>query len=88
MLATLSSLRSRTRQKSRSVLCRTFFRREMKFKLSRPVISFSFDDFPNNAGTHGADILEKFNIRATYYVSMGLCDSEAPTGRIFNIDTI
>lgn len=37
-----------------------------------PVVSFTFDDFPRSALSVGAEILEQFGARGTYYVAAGL----------------
>ncbi|MEE9272918.1 MAG: polysaccharide deacetylase family protein [Robiginitomaculum sp.] len=47
-------------------------RRLLKINLERPVISFTFDDFPRSALDNGVRILEANNWRATFYVSAGL----------------
>lgn len=38
----------------------------------RSVVSFTFDDFPASAGKVGMQILHRYEVRATYYVSGGL----------------
>ncbi len=48
------------------------FRREFKLTLDRPVASFTFDDFPKSAFTVGGALLRRFNVRGTYYASLGL----------------
>jgi peptidoglycan/xylan/chitin deacetylase (PgdA/CDA1 family) len=59
------------------------FRRPFVINTQRPVISFTFDDFPQSALSVGGTILNRFGLAATYYASLGLMGSEAPTGRIF-----
>jgi peptidoglycan/xylan/chitin deacetylase (PgdA/CDA1 family) len=39
----------------------------------RPIASFSFDDFPMSAWEAGGAVLERFDVRATYYVAGGFC---------------
>jgi peptidoglycan/xylan/chitin deacetylase (PgdA/CDA1 family) len=51
-------------------------------------ISFTFDDFPRSAFHAGGDILLRFGLRATYYGSLGLMGTDAPTGPIFTIDDV
>jgi peptidoglycan/xylan/chitin deacetylase (PgdA/CDA1 family) len=46
--------------------------RTLKFKLNKPIVSFTFDDFPRSALKNGARVLERENWRATFYVSAGL----------------
>ena len=38
-------------------------------RLSAPVASFTFDDFPHTAWINGAPILESFGVRGTYFVA-------------------
>ncbi len=68
--------------KWRRTLSRRLARRDLAFRLERPIVSFTFDDFPKNAATEGARILKDSGVTATYYVSMGLLGTTAPTGRI------
>jgi peptidoglycan/xylan/chitin deacetylase (PgdA/CDA1 family) len=50
---------------------------------SRPIISFTFDDFPRSALQEGGAILETAGVRATYYVSLGLMNQQIPAGPAF-----
>ena len=38
----------------------------------RPIVSFSFDDIPVSAASNGAAILERYDLRGTFYVAGGL----------------
>jgi peptidoglycan/xylan/chitin deacetylase (PgdA/CDA1 family) len=49
---------------------------------NRPIISFTFDDFPRSAMLVGGAILKQFGVCGTYYVAFGLLGQETPTGRI------
>ncbi len=53
-----------------------------------PLISFSFDDFPISAAITGADILNKYNIKGSFYVSLDLLDKESNVGIICDINSI
>lgn len=64
------------------------FRNFHTLKNKVPLISFTFDDFPESAALMGAEILERFNVRGTYYISLGLVGQESPVGKICNIETI
>ena len=55
----------------------------MTVGLRKPIISFTFDDFPRSALLTGGAILEQFGLRGTYYASFGLMGRTAPTGEIF-----
>jgi peptidoglycan/xylan/chitin deacetylase (PgdA/CDA1 family) len=49
----------------------------------RPLISFSFDDFPESAFRVGGAILKHYGLNATYYASLGLIGSDSVSGRMF-----
>jgi hypothetical protein len=65
-----------------------FFRRHFRIASERPVISFSFDDFPRSALLAGGAILRRFGLRGTYYASFGLMGATSPTGRMFTFDDV
>ena len=58
------------------------FRRPITFNLSVPLISFTFDDFPKSALDVGGAILRGSSLFGTYYVSLGILDTDAPAGRL------
>jgi len=60
-----------------------FARRTLPFKLSQPLISFTFDDFPRSALLVAGKMLEEHGAAGTYYTSLGLMGKTAPTGQIF-----
>ncbi len=41
---------------------------------ARPIVSFTFDDFPESAASAGVPILEQFDAKATFYVAGGEVD--------------
>ena len=53
--------------------------------LERPLVSFSFDDFPKSAAGAGADILESHGWRGTYFAGGGFAGGENHLGRLFDI---
>lgn len=53
-----------------------------------PLISFSFDDFPMTAASTGADILNKYNIKGSFYVSLGLLEKEWKNGKMCDVYSI
>jgi len=59
-----------------------------KIENERPLISFSFDDFPLSAGTTGAEILKKYDMRGTFYVSLGRLGHDSTVGKICDFNTI
>jgi peptidoglycan/xylan/chitin deacetylase (PgdA/CDA1 family) len=64
------------------------FRRPLEMNNTRPLISFTFDDFPRSALRTGGAILKRFGMRGTYYASFGLMGQDAPTGRIFEAEDL
>ncbi len=67
---------------------RYYSRKSFNLNLSKPIISFTFDDFPQSAVTHGLELLDKYGSRATYYIAFGLVDKVTPTGKIANLTDI
>jgi peptidoglycan/xylan/chitin deacetylase (PgdA/CDA1 family) len=50
-------------------------RRDVLIACDRPLITFSFDDFPQTALTVGGSILQDARVRGTYYTAPGLIDT-------------
>src|SRR6267378_8261572 len=67
---------------------RLFARHVVPFRLARPVISFTFDDYPRSALDLGGCILESEGISATYYTAFGLARTDSPSGRIGSLDDL
>src|SRR5205809_1853550 len=65
-----------------------FFPRHFRITTERPVVSFTFDDFPRSALLTGGAILRRFGVRGTYYASFGLMGTTAPTGQMFTVDDL
>ncbi len=63
---------------------RLLHRRQVQLQLKTPLLSFTFDDFPVSALHTGGEILRSHGYRGTYYVSLGLRGSVAPTGQMFS----
>jgi len=55
---------------------------------ARPVVSFTFDDFPRTALTVGGAILQKYNAVGTYYVSLDLVGKDDVSGPMFTLDDL
>ncbi len=64
------------------------FRKPFLVRPQRPLISFTFDDFPRSALLAGGSILHRHGLAATYYACLGLLGKEAPTGHIFVADDL
>lgn len=78
----MRSLLIRIAGKYRRTLSYRFCRRMVAIKATIPFISFSFDDAPCTAFSHGGDILKAHGARSTFFVSFGLLGSESPSGTI------
>jgi peptidoglycan/xylan/chitin deacetylase (PgdA/CDA1 family) len=65
-----------------------FYRRPFVINTARPIISFTFDDFPVSALKVGGETLNQFGVAGTYYASLGLAGQIAPTGRLFEADDL
>jgi peptidoglycan/xylan/chitin deacetylase (PgdA/CDA1 family) len=53
-----------------------------------PIVSFTFDDAPRTAFRLGGAILKQFGARATYFVSLGILDTETEVGKIASVDDL
>jgi peptidoglycan/xylan/chitin deacetylase (PgdA/CDA1 family) len=83
MTATATSVWPRIQGFCQRKATRSFFTRPVAIPTQTPMISFTFDDFPRSAWLTGGAILERFGVRGTYYASLGLMGTTAPTGELF-----
>src|SRR5216683_2724894 len=67
-------LRSQIASTRHKALC-ALARRDVLIPCDRPLISFSFDDFPRTALTVGGSILQDAGVRGTYYAAPGLINT-------------
>jgi hypothetical protein len=65
-----------------------YCQRPMHVRCQRPLVSFSFDDFPHSAVENGARVLEDLGIRATYFVSFGLSGTVLSSGPAFTLEDV
>lgn len=63
-------------------------RRPFTVQPQRPLISFTFDDFPRSAIRTGGAILNRFGVAGTYYAALALVDKSTPSGQIFSVDDL
>ena len=61
-------------RKANNALTRQVRLKTARSRLSAPVASFTFDDFPRSAWTVGGPILARHAAKATYYVAGRFCD--------------
>jgi glycosyltransferase involved in cell wall biosynthesis/peptidoglycan/xylan/chitin deacetylase (PgdA/CDA1 family) len=64
------------------------FRRPFSISSPRPLISFTFDDFPRSALLVGGAILNRLGLAGTYYAAFGLMGEETPSGQIFSLEDL
>jgi peptidoglycan/xylan/chitin deacetylase (PgdA/CDA1 family) len=67
---------------------RLLFKKPLAIHPERPLISFSFDDFPQSALRLGGAILRESDLLGTYYVSLGLMNAEVESGRMFELSDL
>lgn len=79
---TSSNALTRVKGKVHRLASSHFAKRSAPINLDAPVVSFTFDDAPKSAFDVGREILKAYDARATYYVSLGLLDSDTEVGRI------
>lgn len=85
---TMSGLLNRIAGKYRRTVSNGFCRRMVEIKLTTPIISFSFDDAPQTAFNYGGNILKTHGARGTYFVSLGMLESDSPSGTIASQDDL
>ncbi len=59
--------------RANNVVTRHLPLKRVRSRLTRPVASFTFDDFPKSAWTVGGPILARYGARATYYTAGRFC---------------
>lgn len=64
-------------------MARWFGRRPFRLSLRRPIVTFTFDDFPRSALTVGGRILTQHGVHGTYFVAMGLAGTTIESGEMF-----
>lgn len=67
----------------RAIACK-FLKKKVSLNLSKPLISFAFDDIPDSAITNGARILSEYGYKGTFYVSLGLADNHNKNKNYFD----
>lgn len=80
-------LRSQIAHARRKALA-TLARRDVLLPCDRPLITFTFDDFPRTALTAGGAILQDSGVRGTYYAAPGLIDTQNHLGEHFRQDDL
>jgi peptidoglycan/xylan/chitin deacetylase (PgdA/CDA1 family) len=81
-------LLKRMQGKCQRSLSDLLFRRTVHMRNRVPLVTFTFDDFPQSALTVGGKILHGYWAAGTYYVSLGLLGQIAPTGLICSAEDV
>jgi peptidoglycan/xylan/chitin deacetylase (PgdA/CDA1 family) len=75
-------------EQGRQFVNRTLACRKVPSRFSRPIVSFTFDDFPRSAYNLGGTILNQFGIKGTYYVAMSLMGTRDVQGEHFHAEDL
>ena len=69
-------------------LSRYFCTTPFKLNNAKPIVSFTFDDFPESAASAGVPVLDRYDAKATFYVSGGEVDKWSGLWQGARADTI
>lgn len=61
-------------REAKTTFYQSFANHRVPIKLTNAIISFTFDDVPRTAFINGLPLLEKYDVKATFYVSVGLSE--------------
>jgi len=64
------------------------FQKRIAVRPTKPLISFTFDDYPRSALLCGGAILKRHHVSGTYYVALGLMGQDSPSGPICVLDDL
>ena len=78
----VQALWERIQGRYRRTLSDTRYRRPVTMRNAAPVVSFTFDDFPESALDVGGAILRAHGAVGTYYAALGLLGRDEAVGRI------
>lgn len=84
----LNDFWTRARGKYHRTGAQWLYRRDLPLRYGRPLISFTFDDFPQSALRIGGPILKRAGGAGTYYASLGLMNRQEPSGRMFTLEDL
>src|SRR2546422_6309977 len=85
---TLVEFKQRAAGRYQRLLYENLFCGTVQMRNDRPLVSFTFDDFPRSALRCGGAILKKYGFRGTYYAALGLMGQHAPVGEIFSLQDL
>lgn len=70
------------------IVSAAFNKRIVVCQLSKPIVSFTFDDFPHSALVCGGELLAEYGFRGTYYASLNLMGKTTEAGQMFTADDL
>src|SRR5262245_1736816 len=62
--------------------------RQHRMRNDRPIVSFSFDDIPVSAAATGADMLEAFGARGTFFIATSLFGRSTDDWRVADAEAV
>ncbi len=79
---------TRLRDKTNRVLAATVRTRGVSMRNSRPIVSFTFDDFPKSAVSTGASLLEQRDVCGTFYCVSAFCGAFAEEQTCYDLEDL
>lgn len=76
------------KRKSNHIAMRYLFKNKVEIKPFLPLVSFTFDDFPQSAKTNGSLILNKNRIKGTYYASLSFLNKSSDDEPYFTLQNL
>lgn len=67
----MNTIRAMLKQ-AKLMVFENIYSKKININIDKAIFSFTFDDVPISAATHGAKILEAANATGTYYVALGM----------------
>jgi peptidoglycan/xylan/chitin deacetylase (PgdA/CDA1 family) len=79
---------ARARQRLAVEAVKVLFTRRLAVRISVPLISFTFDDFPRSAFLEAGSILKRYGVLGTFYASLGLMGKQSPLGPMYEAEDL
>ncbi len=83
-----SRLKRWANRRLRQPYYRAFSAKTIRSNLNRPIVSFTFDDYPQSAWTVAGRILNDHDVHGTYYTALGLMDQTSRIGKLYTRDDL
>src|SRR5438309_11227583 len=79
---------ARARRRLELEAAKVLFRRRLAVRTTLPLISFTFDDFPQSTFLEAGSILRRYSILKTYYVSLSLIRKQSLLKPMFQAEDL